>query len=61
MTVRLSARELATVLAALRSWQQSLALRDVQITADHFDPSITPLSKAEIDDLYERLDFAEAP
>ena len=56
MNVRLSDRELATVLAALRHWQQNLADNENEIpVADHFDDQITPLTVEEIDDLCERL------
>jgi hypothetical protein len=53
MTVRLADRELATVLAALRYWQQDLAENDGPI-CEHFDEH-TPLTVEEIDDLCERL------
>ena len=56
MTVHLTRRELATVLAALRYWQQDLAENDEgPISPDHFDDKVTPLSVAEIDALCERL------
>jgi hypothetical protein len=57
--MKLSARELATVLAALRYWQQDLAAsskeEDGPISPDHFDETIAPLTVQEIDDLCERL------
>lgn len=57
MSLRLTHRELATVLAALRYWQQDLAENedDGPISPDHFDEEITPLTVAEIDALCERL------
>jgi len=51
----LSDRELATVLAALRSWQPSLADPDGVPIADHFEDDFTPLTVAEIHGLCERL------
>ena len=55
MPIRLSERELATVLAALRYWQQDLVANDEDpISPDHFD-QVTPLTADEIDDLCERL------
>ena len=61
MTVRLTGRELATVLAALCYWQQDLAANDDEgpISAEHFDKH-TPLSVEEIDDLCERLNCGPA-
>ena len=60
MPVRLNDRELATVLAALRYWQQNLANNQDQgpISPDHFDDKITPLTVDEIDALCERLNRA---
>ena len=57
MNAYLSRRELATLLAALRYWQQDLAKHEDggPIIADHFDSQTTPLSVEEIDDLCERL------
>lgn len=61
MPARLNKRELATVLAALRSWQQNFTHdEDGPIDADHFDDTITPLSVGEIDELCERLNFDAA-
>jgi hypothetical protein len=52
MTVSLTKRELATVLAALRYWQQDLAENNAgPISPDHFDSTITPLTVEEIDAL----------
>lgn len=53
--MRLSERELATVLAALRYWQQDLADNDeCPISEGHFEDH-DPLTVDEIDDLCERL------
>ena len=58
MPICLSDRELATVLAALRYWQQDLAEDDDgPISSEHFDLTITPLSVEEIDELCQRLNF----
>ena len=56
MMARLSDRELATVLAALRYWQQDLADHEDEgpICQEYF-AEVTPLRVAEIDDLCERL------
>jgi hypothetical protein len=53
MRNRMNDRELATVLAALRYWQQDLAENDSPIS-EHFAEH-TPLTVEEIDDLCERL------
>ena len=57
MRLRLSDRELATVLAALRYWQQDLADNaehgEGPISEEHFDNKVTPLTVEEIDDLCE--------
>jgi hypothetical protein len=56
MTDLLSDQELATILAALRYWQQDLAAAEEgPIFPDHFNDEITPLTVQEIDDLCERL------
>jgi hypothetical protein len=56
VTIRLSGRELATVLAALRYWQRALArTRGEAPVLDHFDGKDTPLTAEEIDRLCERL------
>src|ERR1700736_5175229 len=57
-------RELATVLASLRFWQQHLADKETMGFADcpipdHFDNGIAPLNTAEIDDLCVRLNFGD--
>lgn len=54
----LTLRELATVLATLRYWQQDLAATDELIDGEaHFDEH-APLSVEQIDQLCERLTFA---
>jgi hypothetical protein len=61
MIARLSDRELATVLAALRYWQHDLAENEEEgpIGQEHF-AEVTPLSVAEIDGLCERLNCEPA-
>ena len=58
MPVHLTERELATVLAALRYWQQDLAENDGPIS-EHFVDQ-TPLTVEEIDDLCELLNYHPA-
>jgi len=58
MRVHLSVRDLATILAALRYWQQDLADNEAAgegPISPHFDDDVTPLSVEEIDELCERL------
>jgi hypothetical protein len=56
MTVRFTDRELATLLAALRYWQQGLDDNDGEAPLrDHFEDEVTPLTPEEINDLCERL------
>ena len=57
MRIRISKRELATVLAALRYWQQDLNENDEEdiMAGVHFDEVNTPLSIIEIDELCGRL------
>jgi hypothetical protein len=59
MTTDLSERELATVLAALRYWQQDVAIclagGQEPPTGLHFTKTIQPLTDSAIDDLCERL------
>jgi hypothetical protein len=58
MSICLNERELATVLAALRYWQQDLIdNHEGPISQDHFTEKITPLSVDEIDELCERINF----
>jgi hypothetical protein len=61
VTIRLNDRELATVLAALRYWQQDLADNENEgpIIPDHFDEEVTPLTVDEIEALCERLNVGE--
>ena len=54
----LSSRELATVLAALRYWQQDLAENEEPPISGHF-ANETPLTVEEIDDLCQRLNFGD--
>ena len=62
MNVHFTERELATVLAALRYWQQDLAENDDEgpISPEHFTDRVTPLSVEEIDALCERLNYSGA-
>jgi hypothetical protein len=61
VSVSFSDRELATVLAALRYWQQDLAANeDEPPISEHFADGATPLTVAEIDDLCERLNVGTA-
>ena len=55
MSVKITRRELATVLAALRYWQRDLAENEEPPICEHFDDRISPLSVDEIDTLIERL------
>ncbi len=57
----LTIRETATVLAALRHWQEEIHAVGVRLLQydSHFE-QVTPLTVAEIDDLCERLNF-ESP
>jgi hypothetical protein len=55
MVICLTDRERATVLAALRHWQQDLADNQEEgPICEHFD-GIAPLTVEEIEDLYERF------
>jgi hypothetical protein len=57
----LTDRELTTVLAALRYWQQELAASGGKPPIrDHFEDGATPLTGEEIDDLCERLNLGPA-
>ncbi len=53
MSIAFTSRELATMLAALRYWQQDLANNEGPIS-EHFADD-TPLTVEEIDDLCERI------
>jgi len=48
-------RELATVLAALRYWQQDLEASDAPPISEEFFADCEPLTSEEIDELCERL------
>lgn len=61
MTVHLTDRELATVLAALRYWQQDLAAHDDEGHIREYFNTVTPLSVEEIDNLRERLNDTITP
>ena len=54
MPVSFTDRELATILGALRYWQQDLAANEEGPISEHFTEH-TPLSVDEIDDLCERI------
>lgn len=54
----LTPRELATVLAALRYWQQDLVAADEVVDGGEHFVEHEPLSVEQIDQLCERLNFA---
>jgi hypothetical protein len=59
--VGLTDRELATVLAALRYWQQDLLANEGEPPiSEHFEGGNTPLDAEEIDELCERLNCGAA-
>jgi hypothetical protein len=62
MPVSLTDHEMATVLAALRYWQQDLAENEDArpMIPDHFEEGISPLTVEEIDDLCEKLNVRAA-
>lgn len=61
VTVSLDSNELATVLAALRYWQQDLAANgDEPIISEHFE-DVKPLTPDQIDDLCERINCSPEP
>jgi hypothetical protein len=61
VTVSLDANELATVLAALRYWQQDLeANGDEPVISEHFE-DVKPLTPDQIDDLVERINCSPEP
>ena len=61
VTVSLDANELATVLAALRYWQQYLeANGDEPVISKHFEDA-KPLTPDQIDDLIERINCSPEP
>jgi hypothetical protein len=53
-------RELATVLAALRYWQQDLETNDEPPISEEFFADCAPLTSEEIDGLCERLNSETA-
>jgi len=55
----LSARELATILAALRFWQRAVPEKDAAAYSPlHFE-SCRPLSSAQIDELCVKLNHSQ--
>lgn len=55
----LTERELATVLAALRYWQDEMSpYASATAYPEHFD-GVEPLNSREIDDLCQRLDTTQ--
>jgi hypothetical protein len=62
MLIRVTDRELATLLAALRTWQRTVAEeKQAQelVSPSHFEDGISPLTAEEIDELCERLNFSD--
>ena len=61
MLIRVTDRELATLLAALRTWQGTVAEKHAQelVSPSHFEDGISPLTAEEIDELCERLNFSD--
>jgi hypothetical protein len=57
MHANLTSRQIATLLAALRYWQQKLSESELPIS-DHFDYENTHLTVAEIDKLCEQVNDA---
>lgn len=53
----LTDREIGTILAALRYWQQDLEANDDPPISEHFE-DVRPLTADEVDDLCERLNCA---
>lgn len=53
-STRLNKRQLATVLAALRYWQQDLVENEEPPISPHFH-DVTPLTDDEIDELCDQL------
>ena len=60
--MKLNERETATVLAALRYWQQDLIKNGPEncINEEHFSDMIEPLTPEEIDGLCERINCEDA-
>ncbi|HEV3447143.1 MAG TPA: hypothetical protein VG099_21060 [Gemmataceae bacterium] len=61
MLIRVTDRELDTLLAALRTWQRTVAEKQAQelVSPSHFEDGISPLTAEEIDELCERLNFSD--
>jgi hypothetical protein len=60
MAVRLTDRELATVLAALRQWQMDWEADPTELAdSPQFERGVEPLNSEEIDDLCEKLNRTE--
>jgi hypothetical protein len=61
MLIRVTDRELATLLAALRTWQRTVAEKHAQklVSSSQFEDGISPLTAKEIDELCERLNFSD--
>jgi len=58
--IDLSSREIATILAALRDWQQVLIENDIaSLSPEHFGEGGIPLTVQEIDELCKRLNCEE--
>jgi hypothetical protein len=55
MQIKLTSRELATILAALRYWQEELSDIGFAPLPGHFSDGITPLSNLDIDELCDHL------
>jgi hypothetical protein len=61
MLMRVTDRDLVTILAALRYWQHALGRNDNRPPqADHFDDIVTPLTVDEIDELCEKLNLGSS-
>jgi hypothetical protein len=58
---RVTRRELATILAALRLWQVEMAKGDGPPILDHFADGVRPLNDGEIDRLCEVLNVGDHP
>lgn len=57
--MKLTEKELTTVLAALRYWQQSVEEGEEPPIMEHFADGTEPLTDDKIDDLCERLNCDE--
>lgn len=54
-STRLTKRELATVIVALRYWQVAIGTNGGPPISEHFFNGVTPLTDDEIDELCDRL------